>query len=358
MSIWPNRGDGLRPRLARSPWTRPAIGIEASDAWLHVAQLRPSRKGPQWRYAMTALPAEPPTGRAQSTMALRDDQDGRQIEPGKAFCALCSPAIDVFPLNLKETDSTPLDAAVVSGAKARLSYPIEQAVLDYMTLPDSACRANAGKSVLVFSVSRTHVESLLERLDRAGLIVDRIVTPAFAIAHQLAKGGDETRRIVIAAGEDTTSISVIEHGHVLLERIIPWGVQRLAERVGSTLDLDTDHAHELVRGNSETQGPRDERVEGALKEILMPAFQDLATETSSCLGYCTSFLKHRPIESVLLVGRLSGHADLRSFLQDELGLLVSSPRDSSDEGVQPRFPLSATHAVAASCAAWMAEEAA
>ena len=48
-------------------------------------------------------------------------------------------------------------------------------MLDYLVIPESARRpGESATSVLAFAVPRTHVESLLERLDGAGLAVDRI----------------------------------------------------------------------------------------------------------------------------------------------------------------------------------------
>jgi len=281
-----------------------------------------------------------------------------EIKPGRAVCAICSPSVDVFPLTLTEAEATTLEAAVITNAKSRLVFPIADAVLDYIVLPESVRRVGTkATGVLVYAIPRSYVDTLLTRLEAAKLQVGRIMTPACAIASQLVGTGEATRRVLVSTGEDATSIAVIEDGHVLLERMLQWGTKHLAERLQSELDLDPERALALLAASDQT-APGEKHIESAVKDILAPSFLELAREVSGCLGYCTSFLKHRPIEALLLVGALSGYTKLMRFLQDELEIPVSSPIGSAPAEGHLDAPLDCTHAVSESCALWKAEEAA
>jgi Tfp pilus assembly PilM family ATPase len=307
-------------------------------------------------------------------------------------------------------------------------------VLDYTPLPEWVRRSSEKTvPVLVFSASREVVEGILKKTERLGLRVERLVTPACVLAQQVARSEPETRHLMVATSEEATSISVVQDGHVLLERIIPWSLGRLVDRLRGELDLEERQSRALLarwdlpqvpgrqderqaaesdtRATDEPDGwgtrQPDERAskepdaqdaqqlgqrhvgkselagkgvldgahsehqeewdpdeldqqaavgelpfEGAVREVLAPAFQELTNEAVGCLGYCASFLKHAPTSAVVLTGPLSNQTLLRNSLEAELGLPVRGPReglllpglDGESEG--------AAFATAACCALW------
>jgi Tfp pilus assembly PilM family ATPase len=248
------------------------------------------------------------------------------VPRGTAVCTLASPAIDIFPLHLPPAEPGAMEAQIVAQAQAQLSYPLASAVLDYSVLPESVRRpVSASVPVLVFAAPRELVERLLGRLDAIGLVVERLLTPACVLAPQVCADAIRGRHLLVATGEEATSISVVQEGAVLLERMSPWGTAQLIEQLRDELGLSAGQCRSLLTpdrpeaaGDGTPSG--DPSLQSAMQEILGPIFQSLAQETAGCLGYCDAFLNHEPPVSVIVSGALGRHPLLREALGRDLEL--------------------------------------
>jgi Tfp pilus assembly PilM family ATPase len=277
--------------------------------------------------------------------------------------------VDVFPLTLRAVATESLDNQVATQAIDRLSCAPDEVVIDYARLPVEATRdGEHGVSVLVFAVPRVLAERLLGTLDRAGFEVERLMTPACALAAAVARPDSAERHVVVFPTQEAASISVVENGHVLLERILPWSVRALVGHMHSELDLEEDQCRKLllqeaVPGDSESgraSAPAGEpgtrgSLESALREILGPFFQDLAREVAGCVGYADSFLRRARIAGIVLTGPMAGNALLREFVAkaSELPFVELEGRG----GLPRRGECAPDYACtpAASCALWPQE---
>ena len=286
------------------------------------------------------------------------------VPRGPAVCALAVPAIDIFPLHLPAGDRQSIETAVVAQAQAQLSYRLSDAVLDYTILPERARRPGTTLPVLVFAAPRELVESLLARLEGIGLLVERLMTPASVLAPHVGGAEVAARHLLLATGEQATSISVVQDGAVLLERILPWGTATLVERLHEELNLPEAQCRALL----EVDGPRRETAEtpaddgrplaSAMQEILGPTFRWLAHETAGCVGYCDSFLNHEPAVSVVVSGPLGHQRILREVLARELELPVCGALECLDLPGRSPHEDASTYAAAIGGALWCERKAA
>jgi Tfp pilus assembly PilM family ATPase len=338
----------------RSTLPRSVIGVEVGETRLCVAR---RRRGPG-PWSLATLPIEPEDLDAARPLPrrLRELARSAKLPRGEAICALCSPAVTIFPLTLPVARSERLDYLVATQAEKHLSRPLDEVVLDYAAVPEAIRRPGESTTVvLVFAVPRTVVDGVLAGLAQLGLRVDRLITPACALArHFRSRAGD--RRLLIDTSQNATSISVVQDGHVLLERILPWGRQSLLARLETELSLETENARPLLeRGHDDAEqssgSPGTDSPAGALREILAPVFRSLTGEAASCLAYGGSVFRHAPAGGAILVGALANHEPLREALKRELGLGVQGAADAFGFADRENSDV-ARYATAIGCALW------
>jgi Tfp pilus assembly PilM family ATPase len=333
-----------RPRAS----ARGTVGVEVGRTWLSVARRR--RGAQDW--ALDGIPLDPEDldGSTAASRRLRDRARSAGLPRGDAVCALCSPSVSIFPLALPAARPERLDLLVAAHAEKHLSRPLEEMILDYSILPETIRRpGEEATAALVFAAPRATVQGAMSALESIGLGVARLLTPACVHARRTgASTGD--RRLVISTGEDATSISVVENGHVLLERILGWGRATLLRRIESELQLAPEHARTLLDhdGSANRMAADSDSPGSALREVLAPVFRELTGETAGCLAYCSSVFRHAPIHGAVVVGALAAHEPLAEALEHELGVGLERP-------ASPAGRVLARFATPIGCASWTRE---
>ena len=355
----------LRP-LRRT--SRSVTGVEAGEDWVHVARCR-RKKGKDgserlWSFSEIRIEPEEDTAPDEADRRFRVAAEKSDLgRGGEAVCVINTPAVDIFPLNLRPTESRPLETLVVEHARKHFGNALENTVLDFARIPESARRTgDESEAILLFSVPREVVDGLLGRLESIGLEVNRLLTPACALAPRVVWSDPAERQILIATAERSTSVSVVQESHVLLERILPWGARDLVRNLGSELGLEEGQSRTLLTRGEPAGGPEEMDDGGsaplgdALRQALEPDFQELVRETSGCVGYCSSFYTPGSMSSVILAGPLARCVPLGDYLGEKLGLPVRSPREGLDLGVPGEKNDGDVYAAAAAAALWPAEK--
>lgn len=341
---------------------RVLLGIEAGVACLRIARYKPGNRRGEWALARIDWDAKRPVDDDGERPAAGVDLKGLKLPRVGAICALNSPSVEIFPLSLARNESEPFEAQLIRQAQKHLGDQLAESVLDYAELPETVRRpGDEAIPVLVFAAPRDVVEDHLRRLEKAGLEVDRLLTPACAMARRVAAGEPGSRHLLIAASDDATSISVVQEGDVLFERILPWGARKLEERLEAELDLEGRQGHTLLSGESDVlEQSREEgggvatleRVGGAVGQVLEPEFRMLGREALGCLRFCDTFYRHVTASSIVLTGPLAGNEPLRASLEERLGIAIRG----RDAGLSlPGYPADGDApqcVTAACCALW------
>jgi len=326
-------GSAVAPSFLRGG-QRSRLGIEIAGDVLRIAQhLRRGSAG-HWMCGDLSLPSQAAAPAAAGRGArCAPAAAGCRFSGGRATAVCTSPLIDVFPLNLERDDDAPVAQRVVEQARDRLDYPIEEAVLDFSLLPPVVQRpGDEHLTVLVYTAPRQLIEHWVATLDRFDWYVDCLLTPACVLAPRIEHPLRDARHLVISIAGVATSLSVVQFGEVLLERILPWGAQGLVERLQVELDLSAAQSERLLQQSDPAS---------TVQEILTPLFAELVQEADGCLAYCDAYFSPTTTTSLLLVGTLAAHPALQRFFDREMGLPRRDPtqglRLPGDEGVDPAF---------------------
>ncbi len=357
--------------------TRCLSGVEVGDSWLRVARRQKRRDKDEWVLADLYLdtidtPSAQETGESETQdsqlpqgsanaphgrpaqQPLREQAARAGIVRGPVICAVNSPGIDIFPLSLRPRESVSIDQQVVDMAGQYLGDQMSHSVLDYAVLPESVVRPGDDVvAVLVFAVARSLVERILDTLASIGLEARHLLTPACVLAPRISQEAVGARNLVFATAADTTSVSVVQDGHVLMERILSWGFDGLVEHLQAELGLDEAQSRMLLIRDGGTRGDvaADSRM-NALYQIIEPDLQELVHEASGCLRYCDSFLRPASIATAVITGPLASNQLVRDFLERALEVPVQEPAQIMDLPQPTGGGEGEAFTTAVSCALW------
>ncbi|MFH1843024.1 MAG: hypothetical protein ABIF77_07425 [bacterium] len=344
---------------------RSLIGIEAGVASARVAARQQRGRSETWLLSALDLDSSPILARGDPpTRAAAPG--AKSVVHGSAICALNSDAVNVFPLSLRPTESQPLEQLMVNQARDHLGEKLEDLVIDYSVVPEAVRRpGNDDVTVLVFAVSNTVVNELLHKLQQVRLEVDRLLTPACVLAPWVARADDQERHLLFATAEEATSVAIVQHGHVLLERLVPWGIGRLVERMRQELALSDGQCRLLLdppwlspagsEGESDFESQTDSPVistADTLRRILEPDFQELARQAAGCLGYCDSYYRPAEIVAATVVGPMAEFSPLQEVLKTSLGIPARGPEEGLTLPAVVDQNDTASYTTAACCALW------
>jgi type IV pilus assembly protein PilM len=229
-------------------------------------------------------------------------------------------------------DEDEIDTAVRFRAQDQIPMPLEQAVLDHRVVSrGTGPEGERQMEVLAVAARRDMVVSLLEALRKAGLRPVGIDLSAFGMIRALdidpvlpaegEEGQVQTTTLFCNLG-DITNLAVARGGKCLFTRVVPFGMENIAQRVAerdgvpmedardSLLDVGLEESIDAFEGD-DAQATREALEEGASK---------LIDELRLSLDFYSAQDGASPIEHVVLCGPGSSVSGLPERIQLGLGL--------------------------------------
>ncbi|MBN2564822.1 MAG: pilus assembly protein PilM, partial [Candidatus Eisenbacteria bacterium] len=265
----------------------------------------------------------------------------------RAVVALPSPMFDMASLTVAAGSGDPM-ADVRAGVQTHLSYPVDEAVIDYMPLHSSSGGGAARQDVLVVAARRAVVESLLELLRLAGLHVVAVDVPPAALGRltRLLRGdGNAGPTAVVDVGATQTTAVIAEADMLMCCRRNPLGGSHFTAAIQKALEVSEDEAEQIKRQyvvGMYTEDTADEethrRVHTILRDVLRPTLEQFAAEFQRLLRYFSTRSKGRQVVQTLLVGGGSQMASLRIAVS-EITQVPAITLGSPDQPEHPAFEL-------------------
>jgi type IV pilus assembly protein PilM len=344
-----------RPRRG----TRPVVGLDIEPGAVHVVEAIPGADGRPvvQRSAMRAL--EPGVIRDGEivdapavTAALKAlfDEHGfdRRVRIGIANQRILVRVVDLPPI----TDPKELAQAIAFQAPSEVPMPLDQAVLDHVSLGVVETPAGPRSRVVLVAARRDMIEKLLAVAREAGLRPEGIDLAAFALVRSLAGTTDEVVAYLAVGG--VVNLVVARGGTCLFTRVIGGGVDamavELAERRGVTID---EARTALTAATAERRpdpapapepepvfGPQPEPVAEVAeavaepvdllaadaRQILADGVRRIGREVRASLDFHSGELAgtdgQDPVQRIVLTGPGLELAGLADALADHLGLPV------------------------------------
>lgn len=318
------------------------IGIDLNDGYLTAAQFQKGPHGPRVR-GVFCLP--------MPTTLTADGGDGDKIAAALKAVRTCGlfrgrrvvfnlplSSLSFFPVHFPFNAREDHEEGILREASKLLSYPAEEAMIDYPSLfqIQGACHA------IVVAARRQVVEEWLALLRQGGFTADVMeffMDPIIRL-HQRLLSSTDRADILCHVGRTGIMLAVITEEGILSISEIPWGVQSLRELIETNLSLPAGGSEApallstyglgyMERGNApeetaeEKGGDEENRnIYRAVFQIISPTVNGLAYECHNTIGYVRSLLKNVTFGTVYLYGLAGMISHLDRYLEEQVEIPV------------------------------------
>ncbi|TMK33675.1 MAG: type IV pilus assembly protein PilM [Actinobacteria bacterium] len=230
-------------------------------------------------------------------------------------------------------DPKQLDNAIRFRAQETLPIPIDEAVLDYQVLGESANEAGkVSKRVLLVVAYREQIDRYAEACKKAGIVLLGIDLEAFALlralqAPQSGAGDDPDAALVaVAIGHERSTFAVSDGRVCEFTRVLEWGGSAINVALARTLDAAPSEVEGIKRALSlmDEMTPEGLTPEQAAKarEAIRRAIQTFARELVSSLQYYQNQPGSLGIGEIVLTGGTTHLPGLAAELERLIGVRV------------------------------------
>jgi type IV pilus assembly protein PilM len=328
------------------------IGLEISSDSVLMVQVK--RSSGQWRVhraAQEALPPQEPESEDAGSrlselikgMIKNYSFSGRQV-----VSTLPNRDVDILPLRVPVSDENGLEEKIIENARARLSYAVEQAVIDYVPIDGLQGVGGKERSLWVVAVQRSLVEKHLAAIKGAGLRNKAVDIQPCALVRALVESGHEVdgKILLIHIGDRDSVFLLVENGGPLAQRVCPKGYHDMADKLQVSLNTDKTTAFRLLSDfgfidettdeeRSEIAGPA--RADSVVQEIILPVFEEILKGLKNFVDYCHAEMREVRVERTCLSGK--------ACLVRNLDRMLEKSTDTKTEVVNPLASVCADEAL-------------
>jgi type IV pilus assembly protein PilM len=325
--------------------TRYPIGIDIGDQAIYAAQFKKTRQGISVRelFHRKLDNGQTDTTEPDDTLipVLKEVAKNKRFRGKSVVIRLptkhVNSALITFEVGAEET----LEDAIARECRRYLTFPIEEAVIDYPSIVDISSGKNNRFKANIISVRRDQIEQYINLLKRAGLSVEAIDFDLSSLLrlHNYLFSIKDGPVILCNIGHSQSLISVVTNDNILAHRNVTWGTQSLLNRLETTLELssDSEQAASILTkyglyygdsispsGNSPEEENRDQddtiEIYRSVFQILAPLVDKLLHEFYQITGYVRSEIQEVKFEEIYMYGQASLINFLDKYLKNRLNI--------------------------------------
>lgn len=230
--------------------------------------------------------------------------------------------------NIPLTQEKSLASAVEVEVEQYIPIPISSLYVDYEIIS----RTKESATVVLSAVPKAIVDTCVNAARQAGLN-PVMVEPSINAVARVIKATEEGNlsTLIVDIGPASTDIAVLEGGAIRVSGGLGIGGNTFTLDIAKKLNVALENAHQLKVLNGLNPGPRQSKIEAALK----PSLNRIATEIRKVIRYYNERLnEEHKIEQVLIVGGGSNVPGIGEFFTNELVMAarVASPWQKLDFG--------------------------
>lgn len=311
-----------------------AVDLSDSAAWAAL-QIASGRGVPAVRASLFR------DDRVPTEAAMEEDQAAflRTVLRSRAFMgrsvALAPPhdTILTYPLHLTIGKDESLEAGIVREAGNVLDVPIEEAVIDYVSVRPDPSDPQRSREVLLVAARRADVERLTGIVKRAGGVLASIEPTVTALlrAHGMTAPLGTRPALLCHVGRTCSTLVMASADGVAACRNVAWGTGKLAGKLVENLDLDgkgrdADHLlrHDGLADAVLADEVASEPGAAAVAQLLTPLVDDFTHELHSITGYVRSRTAGVTLAGGYLYGDGARVRGLDGYLSRELDMAVKA----------------------------------
>jgi type IV pilus assembly protein PilM len=309
------------------------IGIDMDDRCLTAAQFRKTGKGIRLRGVFCKPLAAMDTGDDAAVIAaLKSVVSSGFFKGRRAVFNIPTRDLSAFPVHFPLGEQDEPEVGILREAVKFLTYPLEEAVLDYPSLVRRAGNCDA----IVVAVRRQVMNRWLDLFKRAGMTAE-IMEFSFSSLLRLHRSfiaNEGQADLLCHIGRTSSLLAVVNGESILSISEIPWGIEPLCEKIKANFALSDEGAESanllktygLAYGERETvqksvnggDGQSDMNMYRAIFQIIAPSVDVLVYECHKTIGYLQSLPGHAELKTVYLYGLADQIFHLDRYLEKEV----------------------------------------
>lgn len=256
----------------------------------------------------------------------------------KAVVSLPHDDLHAFPVAIEPTPQLPLETALAQACGKHLSFPLDQAVLDYFCI-EKMPEAGHKLRVTVVAAHREQIEKVVETFKQSGLRIQVIDYGLCALIrlHNHIHPLTDAPTVLVHMDESATMLAVATKSEIVAHRQLDWGIDRLGRRIAQILHLDNktqqprsmllDYGVDYDALQYRYGSPREEKDPPApdeiaalrvVSQILVPSMEELVRELFQIIGYARSLSPQIQFRELWLYGRANEIRNMGPFLEKRL----------------------------------------
>jgi len=329
--------------------TNDTVGIDIGSHSIKVVQVSLTRHGyTLTRAGSTPTPAEAiKQGLIDDRLAVADEirslLQRLGIPTSLAVAAVAGPTVVVRQVQLPAMPEHQLRKSIHWEARNYISFPVEDSLLEFQILGTRNTDGTPQMDVMLVAAPRDLVDSRVETLEQAGLDPIAMELEPFALMRavvDLGLGIDATNETValVDIGAMYSHISIISRGNFVLSRSVTVAGNSFTEAIANILSVDNAQAEEVKENDLEmvmdevtraTLSPVGQEASRALEPLMEElvreirrsfAFYDYQQTPAGGEGRASG----SGVSKIILTGGSARMRGLPAFLQDQLGIVVST----------------------------------
>jgi type IV pilus assembly protein PilM len=335
--------------------SRNLVGLDIGDSSIKIVELKDLGRGRGFQLAKMGW--EPLSSEAIVDGAIMDSQlvietiqrlvQRLRIRTQQVSTALSGHSVIVKRISLPVMSEAELAESIHWEAEQYIPFDIEDVNLDYEILEGSSLSGEGNMDVLLAAAKKDKINDYTSVVSQAGLTPTTVDIAAFALQNAFEANYEFEPHQVVAlvdVGAAVTSISVLHGGTSVYWRDINIGGNQYTDAIQKELNLSTDQAERLKRGE-EIDGVPYERV----LPILAAVNEDVGNEIQKTLDFFKQIsAADEPLDRLFLTGGTAQVVHLKEALGTRLNTQVEllnpfrrippSGRDVSVELVNEMMP--------------------
>ena len=311
------------------------IGIEIDCEYIRMLQVK--RKDGLWRIHRAAQESlQPQEGEEDDTVRRLAAVIKRMIRTysfhgHQVVSALPNQKVDILPVQMSVADDNGLEEKILENARARLSYGVEQAVIDYLPLGTHRKSGAGKKAFWIIASQRSHIDEHLAIIKGAGLHSRAIDIKPCALIRSLVTSGYEVEEhlLLIHLGEKDTLFLLMDKTGPLAMRVGIRGYLYMAEKLQKALEIDSISAcsllsdygfHDYAADGGRGDNAPSDNTESVIQKIIFPIFEEILGGLENFLNYCHAEIKEMSIEKICISGKAYMIRNFDREIEKKLGM--------------------------------------
>ncbi len=322
-----------------------SLGIDISGGFVRFAEISETDKGIFFEnFSISKIPPgqDITDTKYQVIKALKDAYASLSKIHRKIFIVLSGPEVITRRVSLPKMGEHDLLKAIRWELKNHVPFPIEDAVIDYRLLGGFSDNPMEKSDLLAIAVSKELIQHYVSLFEAAGIKIDGISLPPFAIWNILRKTGilqKDKITVFMNIGAETTSLMFFNGPDLEFYREIFLAGNNITQALMSPFLTDkgqielTQEQAEKVKMQygipiEESDMPTSEGITPSqILRLLKPGLRRFINEIERSFSYYKEQFQKSTIHKIIISGGSSKLKNMQSFLSANLESDVTSFAD-------------------------------